>query len=136
LLQQKNGFSVVGIDSSLGAEPASGICTLSFNTSLNGQAAELSDYGRAKPSSVTASTVAVPPVEETLTYYAFPSEHWRRIRTNNPLERILREIRRRTRVVGACERFWTLPSPTSEVAARAVSPASRFFPVEKSFRQQ
>src|SRR6266487_3170076 len=30
-----------------------------------------------------------------------PEEHWRRIRTNNPLERILREIRRRTRVVGA-----------------------------------
>ena len=40
-------------------------------------------------------------VEETLTYYAFPEEHWRRIRTNNPLERIMREIRRRTRVVGA-----------------------------------
>ena len=40
-------------------------------------------------------------VEETLTYYAFPEEHWRRIRTNNPLERLLREIRRRTRVVGA-----------------------------------
>jgi hypothetical protein len=30
-------------------------------------------------------------VEETLTYYAFPEEQWRRIRTNNPLERILRE---------------------------------------------
>ncbi|MFO1186266.1 MAG: IS256 family transposase [Alphaproteobacteria bacterium] len=40
-------------------------------------------------------------VEETLTYYAFPEEHWRRIRTNNPLERLMREIRRRTRVVGA-----------------------------------
>ena len=40
-------------------------------------------------------------VEETLTYYAFPEEHWRRVGTNNPLERILREIRRRTRVVGA-----------------------------------
>ncbi len=40
-------------------------------------------------------------VDETLVYYAFPNEHWRRIRTNNPLERIMREIRRRTRVVGA-----------------------------------
>ena len=40
-------------------------------------------------------------VEETLAYYAFPEEHWRRIRTNNPLKRIVREIRRRTRVVGA-----------------------------------
>jgi transposase-like protein len=29
-------------------------------------------------------------IEETLAYYAFPEEHWRRIRTNNPLERILR----------------------------------------------
>jgi transposase-like protein len=40
-------------------------------------------------------------ISETLTYYAFPASHWRRIRTNNPLERIMREIRRRTRVVGA-----------------------------------
>jgi putative transposase len=40
-------------------------------------------------------------VERLRHYYAFPEEHWRRIRTNNPLERILREIRRRTRVVGA-----------------------------------
>jgi putative transposase len=38
--------------------------------------------------------------EETLRYYAFPREHWRSLRTNNPLERIMREIRRRTRVVG------------------------------------
>jgi len=40
-------------------------------------------------------------VEETFRYYTFPSEHWRSLRTNNPLERIMREIRRRTRVVGA-----------------------------------
>ena len=40
-------------------------------------------------------------VEETLSYYAFPEEHWQRIRANNALERILREIRRRTRVIGA-----------------------------------
>jgi putative transposase len=39
-------------------------------------------------------------IAETLTYYSFPASHWRRIRTNNPLERIMREIRRRTHVVG------------------------------------
>ena len=39
-------------------------------------------------------------VDETLSYMAFPREHWTRIRTNNVLERIMREIRRRTRVVG------------------------------------
>lgn len=40
-------------------------------------------------------------IEETLTFYQYPQAHWARIRTNNPLERIMREIRRRTRVVGA-----------------------------------
>jgi hypothetical protein len=35
------------------------------------------------------------------TYYSFPEEHWRRIRPNNQLEGILREIRRRTRVVSS-----------------------------------
>jgi len=39
-------------------------------------------------------------IDETLSYYLFPSQHWRSLRTNNPLERIMREIRRRTRVVG------------------------------------
>ena len=39
--------------------------------------------------------------DEALAYYAFPREHWRSLRTNNPLERLNREIRRRTRVVGA-----------------------------------
>ena len=40
-------------------------------------------------------------VEETLAYMALPREHWSRLRTNNALERIMREVRRRTRVVGA-----------------------------------
>ena len=39
-------------------------------------------------------------VTETLTYMDFPSEHWTRIRTNNVLERINREIKCRTKVVG------------------------------------
>ncbi len=39
-------------------------------------------------------------IEETLTYMDFPTEHWLKIRTNNMIERMNREIRRRTRVVG------------------------------------
>ena len=49
----------------------------------------------------TAAELVEQKVVETLTYYAYPPTHWRQIRTNNPLERIIREIRRRTRVVGA-----------------------------------
>ena len=39
-------------------------------------------------------------INETLTYMEFPFEHWTRIRTNNTIERLNREIKRRTRVVG------------------------------------
>ena len=62
-------------------------------------------------------------IEETLTYCAFPSQHWTHIRTNNVIERLNREIRRRTRVMGtfpdgnsalmlACARraMWRAPS--------------------------
>jgi transposase-like protein len=49
----------------------------------------------------TAAELVEQKVSETMTYYAYPGTHWRQLRTNNPLERIIREIRRRTRVVGA-----------------------------------
>jgi putative transposase len=32
-------------------------------------------------------------IDETLSYYRYPQSHWTRIKTNNPLERIMREIR-------------------------------------------
>lgn len=48
-----------------------------------------------------AAALVVAGIEETVFYYAFPREHWRCLRTNNPLERLLREVRRRTRAVGA-----------------------------------
>lgn len=40
-------------------------------------------------------------IGETLTYYAYPRSHWLKLKTNNPMERLLREVRRRTKVVGA-----------------------------------
>jgi transposase-like protein len=38
--------------------------------------------------------------EDVLAYAAFPREHWRQIWSNNPLERLNREIKRRSDVVG------------------------------------
>ena len=37
---------------------------------------------------------------EVLAFTAFPAEHWRKIWSTNPLERVNKEIKRRSRVVG------------------------------------
>ena len=57
-----------------------------------------SELGRSKLKG--AAGVVLDGCAETLAYTRFPREHWRRIRTNNAIERLNREIRRRTRVVG------------------------------------
>jgi len=38
--------------------------------------------------------------EDVLSYAAFPTEHWQKIWSNNPLERLNKEVKRRTNVVG------------------------------------
>lgn len=48
-----------------------------------------------------AARIVAEGCDKNLMYYIFPSAHWRNLRTNNPLERLNREIRRRTRVVGS-----------------------------------
>jgi putative transposase len=40
-------------------------------------------------------------IHETFAYFSYPPQHWLKIRTNNPMERLLKEARRRTKVVGA-----------------------------------
>jgi transposase-like protein len=65
-----------------------------------------------------AAEVVQAGVAETLAYTSFPREHWTRIRTNNPLERLNREVKRRTRVVGT--------SPDGESALMLVAARLRY----------
>src|SRR5690606_28789048 len=51
-------------------------------------------------------------LDACLTFYRFPAEHWRRLRTSNIIERSIKEVRRRTNVVG---RF-----PTEQAALNLV----------------
>ena len=75
-------------------------------------------------------------IEETLTYCDFPSEHWTRIRTNNVIERLNREIRRRTNPVGI------FPNPESYIRLVTAylmeyavdSPVSRAYLSEQSLQ--
>jgi transposase-like protein len=54
-----------------------------------------------------------PSIPDGLTVFNFPAAHWQRLRTSNLLERLSRELKRRTRVVRilpnreSCERLVT-----------------------------
>jgi len=61
---------------------------------LHGLAQSMGDlYARAAKLLVEAE-------EDILAYKTFPREHWRRIHSTNPLERLHKEVKRRTKVVG------------------------------------
>jgi len=54
-------------------------------------------YGKEFPS---ACGTLAKDLSDCLTFYYFPQEHWKRLRTSNVIERAFREVRRRTNVVG------------------------------------
>lgn len=52
-------------------------------------------WSRSLPAAMRTLSGAL---EDSLAFYAFPRGHWKMLRTNNPLERLMKEIRRRTKV--------------------------------------
>lgn len=64
------------------------------NTKLQGK---MQKYEKTAPALSKWMETAIP---QGLTVFAFPEEHRKRLRTNNMLERLNREIKRRTRIVG------------------------------------
>ena len=71
-------------------------------------------YAPNDPRPVPARTLEAA-LADSLTFYRYPREHWKMLRTNNPLERLLKEVRRRTKVA---EQFPSEESALLLVTAR------------------
>src|SRR3712207_9106 len=57
--------------------------------------------------------------EDALTYLSFPGSHHTRIRTTNMLERLFKEVKRRTRVVGVFPNETSASTLATEIALRS-----------------
>jgi transposase-like protein len=58
-------------------------------------------------------------IEYALTYLLYPGSHHARIRTTNMLERLFREVKRRTRVVGVLPNEVSATTLATEIALRS-----------------
>src|SRR5215218_5740639 len=58
-------------------------------------------------------------IGDALTYLSFPASHHARIRTTNMLERLFKEVKRRTRVVGVLPLHTTPPTVATQIASRS-----------------
>jgi putative transposase len=73
-------------------------------------------YGGRFPKAVSVFEAGV---EEALTYLSFPGSHHARIRTSNMLERLFKEVKRRTRVVGVFPNQTSASTLATEIALRS-----------------
>jgi transposase-like protein len=58
-------------------------------------------------------------IEDALTYLSFPGSHHTRIRTTNMLERLFKEVKRRTRVVGVFPNETSASTLATEITLRS-----------------
>jgi putative transposase len=73
-------------------------------------------YEKSYPKAVSAFEAGI---EEALTYLSFPGSHHPRIRTTNMLERLFKEVKRRTRVVGVFPNETSAATLATEIALRS-----------------
>jgi putative transposase len=73
-------------------------------------------YGKRFPKAISVFEVGI---EDALTYLRYPGSHHARIRTTNMLERLFREVKRRTRVVGVFPNEVSASTLATEIALRS-----------------
>ncbi len=73
-------------------------------------------YGKRFPKAVSVFEAGI---EEALSYLSFPGGHHSRIRTTNMLERLFKEVKRRTRVVGVFPNEPSASTLATEIALRS-----------------
>jgi putative transposase len=73
-------------------------------------------YGKRFPKAISVFEAGI---EDALTYLRYPGSHHARIRTTNMLERLFREVKRRTRVVGVFPNEVIASTLATEIALRS-----------------
>jgi putative transposase len=73
-------------------------------------------YGKRLPKAVSVFEAGI---EDALTYLSYPGSHHAKLRTTNMLERLFKEVKRRTRVVGVFPNETSASTLATEIALRS-----------------
>ena len=99
------------------AEDLSAIFKVSREKTARALAEEFVElYGKSYPKAVSVFEAGI---EDTLTYLRYPGSHHARLRSTNMLERLFKEVKRRTRVVGVFPNEASAATLATEIALRS-----------------